>query len=641
MFFFRRFSFNWCLLIGNFCCLLHAGTPFPAFTEESAARGVQYQVDQLWDTVPFGEGLGFLDLDDDGDDDLVVLGQASGLVGVYENLGNGFFNDRSMTTGIPLIPQTSGVTAADYDRDGDLDLYISRWAQENRFYRNLGHFQFEDVTGQAGVGGSKTGKTTGCSFGDFNGDGYLDLAVGNRESPNYLFMNQGDGTFVDVALAQGVQQPADPAFQISFFDFDRDNDADLYISNDRGMLNCPTFHNYLFENVNGQYMDITESSGTHSCTDSMTVTIGDFTANGWQDLYVTSQSLGNTLMQNMGDGTFSDDTKVAGVGSYTTGWGAVFVDFDNDTFLELYVCNMFEANRFYMHQGAWPCTDIGPDLAIADAGESYAVAASDIDNDGDVDLALSNRGDPIRIFINRSGHLGHWVKFDVMGKGPDRWAIGANIDIHHNGKHQVREVIAGSNYKSQNSLWQHFGLASDTVLDQVTVTWLGGSQRTLTNYPVDQSWRLYPQEKLGDADRNSILDFEDFRAMMTCAAGAFAPGCEVFDMDGNAVINIGDVDLFLGQLKGGVLDCDGDKTHDWRQIFLQPDLDLNTNGALDLCECLADLDQNGTVDLADIHLAAVLWGGGMSLADLDFDGTTNVLDFARFTNALGACLSPP
>jgi len=632
---------RFCLLIGTFGYLLFAGTTPSAFTEEAASRGVLFQVDQIWDVVPFGDGLGFMDLDDDGDDDLVVLGDATGKVGIFENRGDGTFIDRSSGTGIPLIPQTSGVTAADYDRDGDLDLYISRWQRVNKLYRNLGNFQFEDVTDTAGVAGQPTERTTGCSFGDFNNDGFLDLAVGNRESQNYLYMNQGDGTFLDVALAQGVQQPSDPAFQISFFDFDRDSDADLYISNDRGMLNCETFHNYLFENINGQYTDITDTSSTHSCTDSMTVTIGDFTANGFQDLYVTSQSLGNTLMQNMGDGTFSDDTKASGVGSFTTGWGAVFVDFDNDTFMELYVCNMFETNRFYMHQGSWPCQDMGPDLGIGDPGESYAVAASDIDNDGDVDLALSNRGDPIRLFINRSGHLGHWVKFDVLGRGIDRWAIGANIDIMHNGNHQLREVIAGSNYKSQNSLWQHFGLGNDTIIDQITVTWLGGTQRTLSNYPADRAWKLYPTEKLGDFNGDGNLEFDDFTAMMACATGPFSPGCEVFDMDGNASIDLADVDLFLDQVSGPANDCDGNTIHDWRQIFSQPEIDLNVNGQLDLCECLADLDNSGAVDLDDIHLASPHWGTGESQADLDFNGTTNILDFSRFTNAIGACFSPP
>ena len=626
-------------LISVFACVLGAWAQIATipFTEEAVARGVNYPVDQVWDVVPFGEGLAFIDLDQDGDDDLVVLGRADGLLGVFENLGNGTFVDRSGQTGIPLLPRHSGISAADFDLDGDMDLFLTRWEAPNHLFRNMGGFQFSDVSVEAGIQGLATDTTTGSGWADLDGDTYLDLAVGTRNNVNYLFHNNGDGSFTDTAVAQGVAQTVDPAFQLSFFDFDKDLDPDLYISNDRGMLSCPVFHNYLFENQNGQLVDITDASQTHSCTDSMTVTLGDFTGNGFQDIYVTSQDLGNSLLMNQGDGTFADHTQVAAVGSFTTGWGAVFFDYDHDGFQELYVCNMFDPNRFYRHGGSWPCNDIGPALGIANPAESYAIATADIDQDGDLDLALSSRDEPIRIYINHSGNLGNWVQFHVAGQGSDAAAIGARIDITHGPKSQLREVIAGSNYKSQNSLRQHFGLGSSTSLDQLTVTWRNGEFRTLTNLPGNAIWTLFPNEKLGDANGDNLRDALDFQAMLTCRGQSFQPGCEVLDFDGDSALTVADVDAFLLRSDTDFLDCNSNSSHDWREIFLQPDLDLNHNLALDACECLADLDANGTVDQTDLHLGLPLWGSAKSMADLDFNNQTNVLDYVRICSSQGPC----
>ncbi len=142
------------------------------FTDEAIVRGVDFIPNQ-GDISPFGDGLAFVDLDDDGDADLVVLGAGNGIPGIYENDGKGFFVDRSMDSGIGSHLALSGVCAADYDNDGDLDLYLSRWNESNLLFRNEGSFRFRDVTAQAGVGDAT--RSSGCAWGDFDHDGYLEL----------------------------------------------------------------------------------------------------------------------------------------------------------------------------------------------------------------------------------------------------------------------------------------------------------------------------------------------------------------------------------------------------------------------------------------------------------------------------------
>ncbi len=227
------------------------------FTDEAIVRGVDFIPNQ-GDISPFGDGLAFVDLDDDGDADLVVLGAGNGIPGIYENDGKGFFVDRSMDSGIGSHLALSGVCAADYDNDGDLDLYLSRWNESNLLFRNEGSFRFRDVTAQAGVGDAT--RSSGCAWGDFDHDGYLELYVGNRGTPNNFYYNNGDGTFTDIAARMGVDLPTQSTFQPVFLDFDKDGDLDLYVANDRGTVDCNAYHNNLFENRDGKLGD-TDQNG--------------------------------------------------------------------------------------------------------------------------------------------------------------------------------------------------------------------------------------------------------------------------------------------------------------------------------------------------------------------------------------------
>ncbi|NOX57906.1 MAG: VCBS repeat-containing protein, partial [Planctomycetes bacterium] len=397
------------------------------FTEEAIARGIDY---------PLGFGLtgfgaAFADLDNDGDVDVITVGRGSGVVGLYENDGSGNFTDRFTGSGIPLVADMAGVVVADYDSDGDLDLYLSNWAVPNLLLRNEGNFTFTDVSIAAGV--ADAGAAVGCAWGDYDNDGNIDLYVANRPGPNgppiiqRLYRNQGDGTFLDVASALGVNYQI-ALFQAVFVDYDLDGDADLYLSGDRCDLHGQP--NRLYRNDGGTFTDISVGSGADVCIASMGVGIGDLNQDGWPDLYCTDDPPDNAMLVNQGgNGTFVDEAIASGTASNAIGWAAIFFDYDNDGVDDLYVCNNSDANRLYDNDGVWPIPNVAAALNVDDSGQSFGAAVGDIDGDGDLDLLVPDNGDRVRLFINHDGENRNWIKIHVKAFDQNYTAIGATVLI--------------------------------------------------------------------------------------------------------------------------------------------------------------------------------------------------------------------
>lgn len=533
-----------------------------AFTDEAITRGVNYYV--VNDIMQFGAGVALMDLDNDGDPDMMALGASGGNVGLWENDGTGQFTTRAPGSGIAAQFDASGICAGDYDADGDLDVFISNWLVDDVLYRNDGNFTFTDVTVAAGLGGGICA-SNGAAWGDYDGDGWLDLYVTARTNTqgadvrNFLYRNNQDGTFSNTAPFLGVDDGEAPSLLMTFLDFDRDGDADIYLGNDKGT--SPDWTNHLYENLgDGTFDDITAETGTEANVDCMGIAVGDVNLDGWQDLYVTNTPGGNVLLVSHGDLTFDDKTLAAGVGSYEIGWGTLFFDYDNDRFLDIFVCNMLAENRMYSRiNGAWPFTDLASALDLDEFDTSYCVAAGDVDNDGDIDLLVQTHAQQLALHINNQGQNLSWVKFNVVGQGANLFAIGAQVDVTSGGVTQMREVFGGHNYKSQNHRVLHFGLKDNALLDEIVVTWPGGDSRTLTNYFGHQTWTLYPPERMGDANNNGRVDTLDIINAMSCMDGFFEPGCEIFDMDGNGYLDFNDIVLmgleisnrYLGGVKAG------------------------------------------------------------------------------------------
>ncbi|MHC4947440.1 MAG: CRTAC1 family protein [Planctomycetota bacterium] len=520
-----------------------AGTGPVPFTEEAVARGIDYVVPQWTSIERFGCGVAFADLDGDRDPDLVVTGQASDVVGVYENDGTGHFADRSAGSGIPVMTHRSGVVAFDYDGDRDLDLYFTRMANPNVLMRNDGGFAFTDVTADAGV--EHTGGT-GVAVADYDLDGWLDLYVPNYGGRDALFHNRADGTFRDVAVETGM---ADPwrGWQAVFFDMDGDADPDLYVSNDKKVATETVMHNRLYQNNGGTFVDISPWSGTDVNIYSMGIGIGDMNADGLQDIYCTNMALEpNAYFLNQGAGFFVPFETPAGLESNRTGWAAIFFDYDNDRSQDLYVCNMGgpppwagPANRLYVHGGGWPCTDIASGLGVDDMADSFAAAVADIEGDGDLDLVVQNNEDRIRLYVNHEGETRHWLRLDVRGQGANAFAVGARVRVRTVGGWQDREIIAGGNtFKSQNELVASFGLGDAATADEIQVIWPGGATRTVTGVAGDRMWRVMPPERVGDVDDNGVIDVSDLLEIL----GIWGP-CDACPADGNldGVVDVTDL----------------------------------------------------------------------------------------------------
>ena len=455
------------------------------FTEQAAVRGVQYTVDANSNS---GSGVALNDLDNDGDLDLVVIGASNGAVGVYENDGTGCFTDRSAGSGISPLPagSASAIVVADYDGDGLLDLYFSNTDARNQLARGLGNLQWEDVSEAAGVADSGWG--SGSTWADYNGEGWLDLYCSNKSTqsnplPNVLFQNAGDGTFV-IDDTSGIFDAELPTWQSVFLDYDADGDADLYVSNDKGVEGTDE-RNYLWQNTGGNFVDVTEATGTGAYIDSMGVAVGDIDGNGFPELYCTNVGP-NPLFMNNGT-TFTDVAPEAGVTSDSIGWGALFFDYDLDGRLDLHVCNAADTDRLYEYEGVFPCRDRARPLRLEQPFLSYCTATGDIDNDGDIDLVLSATLEPVNIFINDTPTDFQWSKIRLEGTAPNTKGVGAWVEVNTNFGRQVRQVLAGVGYKSSSPFTLHFGLRRATRINRIEVRWPNGEITVREEQPVNRT----------------------------------------------------------------------------------------------------------------------------------------------------------
>ena len=536
------------MLLALLSASAHASNPL-SFSEEAVARGVNYTIG--FNYTQYGAGLMMVDIDNDGDLDLVVGGAANRVIAVYENDGTGNFTSRTSTAGMNTPFFAASMSAADYDNDGDIDLFISGWNEPNRLYRNNGNFTFTDVAAAAGVNSSSPSMSS--SWADVDNDGHLDLYASVRTltnantTRNFFYHNNGDGTFTNLADVMGISAENDPTLVSSFFDYDRDGDDDLYLGTDKGSGGATgTLRNRLYRNDGGTFTEVTSAANAEAYVDCMGIAVGDLNFDGFFDLYLTNTQNGNKLLMHNGVSAYVDQTVPAGVGSYYVGWGTVFADFDNDTNLDTYVCNMQGENRLYRGSLTWPLVDEAPIAGVDEPNDVFCVAVGDVDGDNDLDMLVGNTNGKVRLYINNSvdAQTNNWVRFNVVGNNDNKFAIGTCVDIETGGKSQVREVRAGVNYKAQDEYTLHFGLAQDTSVDDITIIFNGGEIRTLTGAPANENWTLYPQARLGDPNGNGQIDWFEISAAVnarTAPGAKIVPGQEIFDMDGDFDIDLDDL----------------------------------------------------------------------------------------------------
>jgi hypothetical protein len=426
---------------------------------------------------PGGESRGVAWGDYDGDGDLDLYVAKLGANKLYRNSAGASFEDVGAAMLIDDGGNGHGIAWGDYDNDGDLDLYQSDTGGQNRLFRNDG-VDFQNVAPAVGIVDSGPGQ--GVAWGDFDNDGFLDLYIARAGASltNRLYQNNGGSAFTEVSSGAQVADPSDSR-GVAWGDFDDDGDLDLYVANDGA--------NRLYRNEgNNTFTDDAGNAGVDGSADSQGATWGDYDGDGDLDLYVANPTgTANSLFQNQGDETFLSMEGSAGVGDTGLGEDVAWGDCDNDGDLDLYVSNYGSANRLYVNNGDGNFAELGQFAGVADGGNGFGATWGDYDGDGDLDLYVSNYGSANLLYQNQ-GNGNHWLQVELEGTVSNRDGIGVKL-FATVGTDQLRlDVDGGSGYFSQPSLPVEFGLGSAAVVDELRVEWPSGIVQTLTNVATDQ-----------------------------------------------------------------------------------------------------------------------------------------------------------
>ncbi|HEY7447882.1 MAG TPA: CRTAC1 family protein [Vicinamibacterales bacterium] len=440
------------------------------FEDVTAASGIRHR--------EYGMGACAADYDNDGWTDLYVTNFGSNIL--YRNKGDGSFADVTSSSGVGLSSWSTSCAFVDIERDGDLDLFVTNYVDarvdNNKFcgkpteririychplnyqgranvlYRNDGKGGFADVSADSGIAKYK-GNGLGVAIGDYDDDGSPDVFVANDAVPNFLFHNEGNGKFREVALLAGVAVASDGKARAG-----------------------------------------------------MGTDFGDYDGDGRLDLFVTNHEFEtHTLFRNLGNGLFADVTAESGIGPSTlplVGFGTVFFDHDNDGALDIVIVNghvvdntaMFrsgsthaqrklllrnQGNRRFVEIGALS----GSGFALQKVGRT-AVAA-DVDTDGDLDLLVTNNGQTPDLLRNDGGNRGNALVVRTIGRKSNRDGIGTRLRLTSGTMTQVREVKSGSSYLGQNDLRPHFGLGRVDKIDRLELRWPSGQMETVRDVPVN------------------------------------------------------------------------------------------------------------------------------------------------------------
>jgi len=495
-----------------------------------------------------GGGAAFLDVDNDGWMD-VLLVQGSTLErfkqgsnpspALYRNKRDGTFEDATVKSGLKGGRGWGmGVAVADYDNDGFADIHLTNLGP-NVLYRNNGDGTFTDVSEKAGVGDARWG--TSAAFGDYDGDGHLDLYLCNYLDMNFnqlpapgsgkfcfylgkpticgpkgipgaadvLYRNNGDGTFAEVSDKAGVAEKKRlPGLGVIWADIDNDHDLDLYVANDAEP-------NYLYLNRgNGTFEEKGMISGLALSGDgreqaSMGLDVADYDNDGRMDVFATHfASDYSTLYHNEGNLVWEDATLKAQLRkSYgvLVGWGTRFADFNNDGWKDIYHSNGHvypflknsefrekygQPGTFFLNQKSGTFLDVSlrAGAGIQTAKSSRGVAFADVDNDGDVDVLISNMDDAPQLLRNDQAESNHWLMFKMNGKKSNRDGIGARITVVTGAMEQIWEIKRTVGIYSTSDPRAHFGLGSAAKADVVRVLWPSGKTQEFKNVPADEHY---------------------------------------------------------------------------------------------------------------------------------------------------------
>jgi len=485
-----------------------------------------------------GAGCAFFDYDNDGWMDIYLVNSGKCDFydpphplrnALYHNNRDGTFTDVTEKARVPGGGYGMGVAAGDYDGDGFPDLYVTQYGR-NILYRNNGDGTFTDVTEKAGV--AAPGWSSSAVWFDYDNDGRLDLFVCQfcefnktlscgvdkegahhyciprifNPRPSWLFHNNGDGTFTDVSRESGIAEHLGKAWGVVATDVNNDGRMDLFVSND-------TVANFLFLNRGGRFEEAglaadVAYSAEGRARSGMGVDSADYNQDGWMDLFVANiDEEIFSLYQNNRDGTFDDVAMPMGIGMATrwmSGWGLKFFDYDNDGDLDLILANGFpddlveelshqvtykEPLLLFQNQGKVfknVSEQSGPAFAKTFAARGLAIG--DFNNDGAVDVLISNNDGAPLLLQNHAGNQNHWLGLRLVGRKGNPDAIGARVTYQAGDLKRERMRVGGGSFLSSHDPRVVLGLGKRSKIDWLEIKWPqpGGSLERFTQLPLDR-----------------------------------------------------------------------------------------------------------------------------------------------------------
>jgi hypothetical protein len=505
------------------------------FRHENAASSEKYLIETM------GGGAAWIDYDNDGYLDLYLVNSAATKVyapthplrnALYHNNGDGTFTDVTGKGGVAAEGLFGmGVAVGDFDNDGFPDLYVIGYGR-SILYHNNGDGTFSDVTAKAGVANTGKWGSSGAWL-DYDRDGWLDLVVANYldftpagnqfcgdERPGHraychpnkyrgqtptLYHNNHDGTFTDASRSSKIGLKAGNGLGVVAFDYNGDGWPDIFIAND-------SMENFMYANQrDGTFQEVGLVAGVALSEDGrseagMGVDAADYDGDGRLDLFVTHLDLEfNRLYRNRGDGTFEDTTFPAKLGYHNyhmSGFGTRFLDYDNDGWPDIFIANghvldnipMFHAEVAYAERKTMyhnvrgrfeeVSEKLGPDFLQPRVGRAAAVA--DYDNDGDLDILVTNNGQAPELLRNEGGNRRHWMQARLIGTRSNRDGIGAKVKLVAAGRTHVDESKGGMSYQSAHDPRLHFGLGDAARIESVEVRWPSGAVDKLANLAADR-----------------------------------------------------------------------------------------------------------------------------------------------------------
>jgi len=482
-----------------------------------------------------GSGVAVLDYDRDGWPDIFLLNGTT-LPGeptpskpptshLYHNNHDGTFTDVTAGSGLDAVGWAQGVCVGDYDNDGYDDIFVTTYGK-NRLYHNERSGHFKEVGEQAGVAGDGSKWGTGCAFVDYDRDGKLDLFVANyvqfdiRTTPkpgegmtciwkgvpvecgprglpytaNLLYRNLGGGKFADVGKSSGIAETnGHYCLSVTPFDYSLDGWTDIYVA-------CDSTPSILYRNnKNGTFTDVAPDAYVAFSEDGreqagMGSTVADYDNDGWPDLFKTNFSDDtSSLYRNNRDDTFTSTITDAGLGLNTAylGWGAMFLDVDNDGWPDILIANGHvypevdkdglgatyrEPRLLYWNKGNGKFKDIsrlcGPGCTVPMSSRGLAIA--DFWNDGRISAVINDMDDKPMLLVNLSATTNHWLGVSLEGTLSNRDGIGARVTVFAAGHKWTQELRSGSSYLSSSDLRLHFGLGTAAFIERIEVLWPSG-----------------------------------------------------------------------------------------------------------------------------------------------------------------------